>query len=118
MLCGIGIELVAGRCVLHRDLRKIRIELLSQDHRYRRIGPLAHRDLGHDQRRRSGTIDADESIRRELAGRIVRRLHRFVDRRTGKWKASKNPPANPPVSNERRETPLENPCLIMALILR
>jgi hypothetical protein len=41
---------------------------------------LPHLDLGHDQCRLSGVIDADEGIWCEFAGRVVRRLYRLVDR--------------------------------------
>ena len=89
----IAVELVAGRCVLQRHPREIGVELFRQNHGYRGVDALPHLDLRHHQRRLAGWIDADESIRRELAGGVVRRLHRLVDRqrRGGKVEREQKP---------------------------
>src|SRR5258708_37909749 len=53
---------------------------LIEDHRVISIGALPHLDLGQDQRRLPGMIDANESIRSKFASRIVRRLHWLGER--------------------------------------
>ena len=81
-------------------LREVGVEFFGQDHRDRGVDALPHLDLRHHQRRLAGVVDADEGVGRELAGGVVRRLHRLVDAaRTGRWNASRKPPARPPVSS-------------------
>ncbi len=66
--------------MLQRHLREIGVELFGENHRHRGIDALAHLDLRHDQRGLAGMIDADEGVRRKLAGRVVGRLLRLVHR--------------------------------------
>ncbi len=70
----IAVQLVVRWRVLDRNLGPVRIELLGEDHRDRRVHALAHFDLRHDQRHRALSIDTDECIRRERRRRISRRL--------------------------------------------
>ena len=76
----IAIKLVVRRCVHQRHFFKVGIEFLGENHRDRGVYALAHLDLRHDQRRLSGTINADESVGRKLAlgaiGRLLRLIHR------------------------------------------
>jgi hypothetical protein len=89
----ITVKLVAGRCVLQRHPREVGVEFFRQNHRYRGVDALPHLDLRHHQRRPAGIVDADESIRRELARGVVRRLHRLVDwqRACGKVEREQKP---------------------------
>ena len=98
----IAVELVAGRCVLQRHSREIGVELFRQNHRYRGVDALSHLDLRHHQRCRAGWIDADEGVRRKLAGGVVRRLHGLVDGQRSRRKMErKQKPARQASSQQR-----------------
>src|SRR5215472_17032384 len=77
---GIAVKLVAGRRMLERDLRKIGIELVSEDHRDRGVDALAHFGLRHHQRGLARMIETNEDVGCELAVGAVRRLLRLIDR--------------------------------------
>ncbi len=47
----IAVELLVGRRVLQPHLRQIDLQLFGDQHRDRRVGALAHLDIGHGQRR-------------------------------------------------------------------
>jgi hypothetical protein len=64
-----------GRVNLRQE---IGIELVGEDHGDGGIDALAHFHLRHDQRGLAGMIDADEGVRRKLAGGVVGRLLRLV----------------------------------------
>jgi hypothetical protein len=48
-------------------------------------------NLGHDRRRPTGTIDANKSIRRKLAGDFVRGLCRLAERTHGNMESNQKP---------------------------
>jgi hypothetical protein len=61
----IHIDLVVRGGVLDCDLVDIDFELFREQHRQRRVGPLAHLNLGRDERHFASAVDAQESVRRE-----------------------------------------------------
>lgn len=65
----IGVELFVGRGVLQLHLPEINLQLFSDQHRDRRVGPLAHFDVGHGERDPIVARDADEGVRCERIGR-------------------------------------------------
>jgi len=86
--------------MLQHYLRKIGVEFFRQNHRYRGVYALPHFNLGHDQNCLAGMIDADEGVRRKLAIRVVRQLHRLVDRAHGKMEREQKP-ASEPIGQQR-----------------
>jgi hypothetical protein len=67
--------------VLDRDSGEIGVEFLSEDHGDCCVDPLPHLGLWDDQYRFARFVDADESVRRELALKVVRSLVWLVHRR-------------------------------------
>ena len=69
---GLAYSFSFGGACFSSTLAEIGIELFGENHRDRGIDALPHLDLRHDQRGLAGMINADESIRRELAvGRVA-----------------------------------------------
>ena len=56
--------------MLETDLAQIDFQLLGEEHRHRGVGPLPHFHFVHDQRDATLTIDADETVGHEVAGRL------------------------------------------------
>ena len=69
---GIGVELFVGRGVLQPHLVEVHLQLFGDQHRDRRIGALAHFDIGHGQDDLAVTSDADEGVGREGRRRPLR----------------------------------------------
>ncbi len=62
-----AVQLVVGRRVL--DLHLVEADLLRQEHRHRRKGPLTHFDLTNDHGHAAVPADANERIGREYGRR-------------------------------------------------
>jgi hypothetical protein len=69
------------------------------------VDALPHLNLRHYQRRLARMIDTDESIRRELADDIIRRLYRFVARAHGNMRAETLPPIRTSMRTTRHAFP-------------
>ncbi len=54
--------------MLEAHLLQIHLEFFRDQHRDRRVGALAHLDIGHGQDDLAVAVDADEGIRREALG--------------------------------------------------
>ena len=65
--------------MLNHNMGKISVQFFRKDHCDRGIDTLTHLGLRHHQCGPARVIDANEGVRRELSGRIVRSLFRFID---------------------------------------
>ena len=66
----LGVQRVVGGRVLEPDLAEIDFQLLGEQHRHRRVGPLPHFHLVHDERDAAVAVDADEPVGLEFACRL------------------------------------------------
>ena len=64
----IAIERVIRRGMVDQHVGHVDVQLLRDQHRQGRVGPLAHLDLGRDDRDLALPVDADEGVRREDGG--------------------------------------------------